>query len=154
MSSVATARTVARLSLSRLYVALFGVRVELPESLRARYPELLEARYRVGGLPPRVGGWFLGMRSVAAITLWRTVWLAPHASMAPALLLHELGHVRQFLASRSFPALYCYESLRRGYSQNRFELEAEAFAQARLGDQRRTASPPAGLGGDAPTEGH
>jgi hypothetical protein len=137
---------------SRFYRSVFGTPVVLPEALVARYPELREARYRVGGLPPRVGGWFLGIRSVAAITLWRTVWLAPHARMAPALLLHELGHVRQFLSIRTFPALYCYESLRRGYSKNRFELEAEAFAQACLVERSRTASP-AGARGDAPTEG-
>jgi hypothetical protein len=144
----------ARGIVSRIVYALLGAPVALPHALTERYPELREARYRVGGLPPRVGGWCLGVRSVAAITLWRTVWLAPHARMAPALLLHELAHVRQFLTIRTFPALYCYESLRRGYSQNRFELEAEAFAQARLGDRLRTASAPARPGGDAPTEGH
>jgi hypothetical protein len=149
-----TYRMRSRTLVSRMMHALLGAPLVLPDALADRYPELREARYRVGGLPPRVGGWFLGMRTVAAITLWRTVWLSPHTRMAPALLLHELGHVRQFLASRSFPALYCYESLRRGYSQNRFELEAEEFAQARLGGRRRTASSPAGRGGDAPSEGH
>ena len=149
-----TSRMPSRTLVSRMMNALLGAPLVLPEALAERYPELREARYRVGGLPPRVGGWFLGIRSVAAITLWRTVWLSPHTRMAPALLLHELGHVRQFLAIRTFPALYCYESLRRGYSQNRFELEAEAFAQARLGDRLRTSSPPGGLGGDAPSEGH
>jgi hypothetical protein len=127
-----------------------GRAVALPPALAARHPELCEARYRVGGLPPRVGGWFLGTRTVAAITLWRTVWLAPQASMAPALLLHELGHVRQFLASRAFPALYMLETLRRGYSHNRFELDAEAFAQRCLA-AHRSAPPPLHLAGREPS---
>jgi len=69
---------------------------------------------------------------VAAITLWRTVFLAPGVSPHPELLLHELGHVRQFGASIWFPLRYLLESARRGYSGNRYEHEAQAFADARL----------------------
>lgn len=74
----------------------------------------------------------LGQRSVAAITLWRTIFIAPHASLHPALLLHELGHVRQFEASAAFPLRYLWESLRRGYGGNRYEVDAERYAVARL----------------------
>jgi hypothetical protein len=124
--------------------ALIGERIQLPPALLERFPELHGARFRRGGLPVRVGGWCLGMRSVAGITLWRTVWLAPHAMLAPRLLLHELRHVHQFGAQPLlFPLLYVWESLRRGYHANRFETEAEAFAQGRL--RAATPDPPPNL---------
>ena len=112
--------------------AVLGTIVDLPHDLVARYPELREATWRRGGLPPRVGGWFLGRSSVAAITLWRTVFIAPDVVPQPELLLHELGHVRQFGASIWFPLRYIWESVRRGYSGNKYEYEAQAFAEARL----------------------
>ena len=116
----------------RLQAALIGVPVALPEGLRLRYPELAEARYRRGGLPTRVGGWCLGTRSVAAITLWRTVFLAPDVPFAAELLLHELAHVRQFQAGFAFPFQYIWESARVGYQRNRFEVAARRFAAQRL----------------------
>lgn len=112
--------------------SLLGRVVELPDGLVARYPELRDATWRRGGLPPRVGGWFLGQSSVAAITLWNTVFIAPGVAPQPELLLHELGHVRQFGASIWFPLRYIWESVRRGYSGNKYEHEAQAFAEARL----------------------
>ena len=112
--------------------ALFGEAVQLPDALLRRHPELGDASWRTGGLPPRVGGWFLGRKSVAAITLWRTVFVAPGIALDAELLLHELGHVRQFGASFWFPLRYIWESARRGYSGNRYEHEAQAYAEARL----------------------
>ena len=112
--------------------AFVGEVVELPRDVVARYPELGDAKWRRGGIPPRVGGWFLGRSSVAAITLWRTVYLAPGVTLRPELLLHELGHVRQFGTSILFPLRYLWESARRGYSGNKYEHEAQAFAEARL----------------------
>jgi hypothetical protein len=118
--------------LARAAAPIIGVPIQLPPELAACYPELREARYRRGGLPPRVGGWGLGQRSVAAITLWRTVFLAPRVPLDPALLLHELRHVHQFRASAAFPFLYLWESVRRGYYRNRFEADAQQFAARRL----------------------
>jgi hypothetical protein len=118
----------------RFITALIGTRTEVPEDVAAKYPELLAARYRVGGLPVRVGGWALGTRSVAAITLWRTVFIATGEPLDAALLLHELRHVHQFLAHASFPIAYLWESARYGYRRNRFEADARAFAAARLRD--------------------
>lgn len=115
--------------------ALFGREERLPDAVLARYPELTHARFRRGGLPARIGGWALGQPSVAAITLWRTVFLAPHTRLDPELLLHELRHVHQFQASLSFPARYLWESLRRGYRHNRFELDARSFARERLREE-------------------
>ena len=111
---------------------LTGEPITLDAALLERYPELGGANWRDGGLPPRIGGWFLGRGSVAGITLWRTVFLAPGVALDAELLLHELGHVRQFEASPWFPLRYILASARRGYSGNRYEHEAQAFAEARL----------------------
>jgi len=115
-----------------LLAPLIGVPLDLPESLLDRYPELREARYRRGGIPPLVGGWGLGQRTVAAITLWRTVFLAPHTGLDPELLLHELRHVHQFRASGAFPFRYLWESVRRGYHRNPYEADAQAYAARRV----------------------
>ena len=118
--------------MTRLLPRLLGEAVQPPAEVLARYPELRLARYRRGGLPPRIGGWALGRRTVAAITLWRTVFLAPDAPPSAELLLHELRHVQQFGADRTFPLRYLWESVRRGYTNNRYELDARAYAAARI----------------------
>lgn len=130
------ARVAVRMARAAL-AFLVGRRETLPAALVARYPELAEARWRRGGLALRVGGWCLGQSTVAGITLWRTVYLAGHAGVAPALLLHELAHVRQFARVRGFPVRYCWESVRRGYRRNRFEVEADAFAGRVLAERAR-----------------
>ena len=112
--------------------ALIGRPTSLPPELVGRYPELATVRWRRGGLPVRVAGLFLGRSSAAAITLWRTVFLAPHARLDPELLLHELRHVHQFQASAAFPLLYLWESLFHGYHRNRFEADARAYAAGRI----------------------
>jgi hypothetical protein len=112
--------------------AVIGCGTELPAPALTRYPELARARWRAGGLPVRVAGWCLGQRRVAAITLWRTVWLAPGLDPSDELLLHELRHVQQFQSSVTFPARYLWETLRRGYFANRFEADARAWARMRL----------------------
>ena len=112
--------------------ALVGHPVALPPQLATRFPELTGARYRRGGLPLRLGGWCLGQRTVDAITLWRTVWIAPAVPLAADLLLHELRHVQQFQTGPAFPVRYLWESLRRGYHRNRYEADARAYACARL----------------------
>ena len=90
------------------------------------------ARVRRGGLLPRLGGWCLGRRSVSGITLWRTIWLAPEAPWTAELLLHELRHVQQFHEHASFPLRYIWESVRHGYRQNRYEVDARAYAARRV----------------------
>lgn len=111
---------------------LIGRPEELSPELVQRWPELREARYRRGGLPPRIAGWCLGRRSVAAITLWRTIWLGERVEVDAELLLHESRHVTQFGASMAFPVLYIWESLRRGYWNNRYEVDARAYAAQRI----------------------
>ncbi len=108
--------------------ALIGSAESLPDALLSRHPVLARARWRRGGLPPRVGGWALGQSTVLGIALGRTVFLAPHTQLDVALLLHELAHVHQFERIRNFPLRYLWESLRHGYHANRFEREADAWA--------------------------
>jgi len=112
--------------------AVMGRPLDLPPSLLAAYPELSTARWRRGGLLVRIGGWFLAQPSVAAITLWSTVWIAPGVAPSGELLLHELRHVHQFQASATFPLLYLWETLRRGYFRNRFEVDARHYAAQRI----------------------
>ena len=112
--------------------AVAGRPVELPAALAARHPELRRARYRRGGLPPRVGGWCLGAATVSGITLWRTIWLADGERWDEALLLHELRHVHQFETTPGFPVRYVWESLRRGYRAIRFEVDACEYAARAL----------------------
>jgi hypothetical protein len=125
--------------LTRIVHALFGRAVDLPPQLAEQYPELNGASYRIGGLPLRVGGWSLGASTVSGITLWRTIWLERGDLMEAELLLHEIRHVQQFQASSSFPLQYVWESLRRGYHANRFEVDARRYASARLA---RSGAPP------------
>jgi hypothetical protein len=112
--------------------ALIGRPALVPTELAARYPELAEVRWRRGGLPVRIGGWCLGQRSVSAITLWRTIWLAPNVRLTDELALHERRHVTQFEASAAFPFQYLWESATRGYVRNRFEVDARAYAASRV----------------------
>jgi len=124
------------MGIARLFAAvarpLLGEATMPPDSFVARHPELAGARWRRGGLPVRVGGWCLGQRTVSGITLWRTIWLAPDVNPSLDLLLHELRHVQQFEANAAFPLLYLWESLRRGYVNNRYEVDARAYAARRV----------------------
>ena len=115
-----------------IVTTVIGRRITLPASLLARYPELEGVEWRRGGLPVNVAGWFLGQRSAAAITLWRTVFLAPTVLLEAELLLHEFRHVQQFEASVTFPLRYLLESARRGYFANCYEVDAREYAARRL----------------------
>jgi hypothetical protein len=126
-------------ALSRAIDAVLGRAVDLPPQLAEQYPELRDARYRIGGLPLRIGGLSLGATTVSGFTLWRTIWVEARVNWEAELLLHEIRHVQQFQASVSFPLQYIWESLRRGYHANRFEVDARRYASARLA--RSSASP-------------
>lgn len=114
--------------------ALIGEKIELPDAALRKYPELAQARYRRGGFPVRVAGWALGTGSAAAITLWRTIFIAPGTRLTPELLLHELRHVHQFLERRTFPFSYLWQSVRYGYSRNAYEADARRYATHRLAE--------------------
>ncbi len=128
-SAVATVRTWFT---TRIVAPLIGSPATLPETLATQWPELASVRWRRGGLPLRIGGWCLRRSTVDGITLWRTVFLAHGVAWEPALLLHEHRHVEQFAGSMAFPFLYLWESLTRGYTRNRFEADANAWAAQRF----------------------
>jgi Domain of unknown function (DUF4157) len=117
-----------------------GKKFELPSDLTDRWPELASLRYRRGGFPLRIGGWLLGQATVAAITVGRTIYLAPATRLEPELLLHEFRHVEQFAEARSFPLRYIWQSLRRGYHANRYEADARSYAARRLARHTGTGS--------------
>lgn len=117
---------------SRFVTALIGKRIELPREMMDRYPDLGAATYRRGGLPVRVAGWALGTSTAAAITLWRTVFVAPDTRLDAELLLHELRHVHQFLEHRAFPVSYLWQSIRYGYKRNAYEVDARRYSASRL----------------------
>ena len=129
-------------TLAHALAPLIGRPVELPARLAERYPELARIRLRRGGFPVLMGGWALGRRSVAAITLWRTIFVAPGVSLDAELLLHELRHVHQFEATASFPLRYLWESVRRGYSANRYEADARTYAATQV--RTSVTGPPRG----------
>lgn len=118
-----------KLSVRSLMQGATGARVCLPADVVAAFPELNTVSWRQGGLPLRIGGWFLGQKSVAAITLGTTVFLVAAERSSLQLLLHELGHVRQYRRDKAFPIRYLWESIRMGYARNRFETEADQFAE-------------------------
>jgi hypothetical protein len=124
---------------ARLRKHVVGIPFAPDPGLLARFPALARVRWRRGGLLPRVGGWFLGASSVAAITLWRTVWICERVYATEELLLHELRHVQQFEEVPLFPVRYVWESVRRGYLANRFEVEARQFAATSI---RRAGNEP------------
>lgn len=125
------ARFLTRIA-ARLAAPVIGVPAVLPAGLCERFPDLAEVRWRRGGVFVRIGGWTLLQPTAAAITLWRTVFLAPGVPWDAALLLHELRHVHHFAESRAFPLRYAWESVRRGYANNRYEADANDYARRRL----------------------
>jgi hypothetical protein len=119
--------------IARLLRPLIGERIQLPQELLSRYPDLAGARYYRGGLPVRVGGWALGTSSAAAITLWSTIFVGRGVRLDAELLLHELRHVHQFSEHKAFPVSYLWQSLRYGYTRNAYEVDARRYSAARLG---------------------
>ena len=117
---------------SRLVEALIGEKLELPAEMLRQYPDLGQAHYRRGGLPVRIGGWALGTSTAAAITLWKTIFIAPNVALDPELLLHELRHVHQFLEHKAFPVSYLWQSIRYGYARNAYEVDARRYSASRL----------------------
>ncbi|HEX6926168.1 MAG TPA: DUF4157 domain-containing protein [Longimicrobiaceae bacterium] len=108
---------------------LFGDPMEPPAELP---PDSLPhgVRLRRGRLVPRIGGLLIRSRyPAAAVTLRRTIILDPAARLTPELLAHELAHVRQWRADPLFPLRYTLATLRFGYHDNPYEVEAREAAR-------------------------
>jgi len=123
--------------MERLLRLLLGDRMELPTELAG---EILPrgVTVRRGRLVPALGGILIRLRGpAAAVTLRRTIVVGPGIRLTPALLAHELTHVRQWRSEPFFPLRYCLATLRHGYLNNPYEIEARAVAAAST-----SASPP------------
>jgi hypothetical protein len=91
----------------------------VPPGVTFRYGRLVPG---IGGVLGRMGG------PAAAVTLGRTIVVHPEVELSPRLLVHELAHVRQWGEDPLFPLKYTLQSIRHGYLQNRYEVEARAEA--------------------------
>lgn len=112
-----------------------GRRVALPDSLRAALEAVLgepvsQVRIIEHSLYARLH------RRAIATTRRRRIYLRGCAQDFfddPWLMLHEYCHVlKQWESGDLTVTRYCLESLRRGYWNNRFEVEARAFADKHL----------------------
>jgi hypothetical protein len=110
--------------MERARAAILGRRIELPAALppEAVPPGVILREGRlvpwIGGLLGRMGG------PAAAVTLRRTIVVNPRVPLSVSLLAHELTHIRQWRADSLFPVRYALASLRHGYRQNPYEIEA------------------------------
>jgi len=108
---------------ARLADVVFGPEVPREELPGAPLPPGVTVRRNrwipaIGG----VGGNMKG--AAAAVTLGGTILVHPEAGIDEGLLVHELVHVRQWREDRLFAVKYVAEWVRRGYRQNRYEVEA------------------------------
>ena len=116
--------------LERASGLLLGRRIPPPAGIpRELIPEGVVLRE--GRLIPRIGGLLARMGApAAAVTLGRTIVVSPGARLSPQLLVHELTHVRQWREDVLFPVRYTLATLRHGYTNNPYEVEARQAAAA------------------------
>jgi hypothetical protein len=127
--------------LARLADAVLGPRIP-PEDLPVRLPEGVVVRRN--RLVPTLGGWLMGgdRRPAGGVTLGDTILVPPGAEPRDDLLVHELVHVEQWRADPLFALRYCAGSLRHGYRDNPYEVEAYARQRAYLARRTGTTQPP------------
>jgi hypothetical protein len=112
--------------LERARTAIFGRRISPPPDFP---PDSVPAGVvlREGRLIPWIGGVLGRMGGPAgAVTIRRTIIVSPAYPLTPDLIAHELTHVRQWREDRLFPVRYALASLRHGYDDNPYEVEARA----------------------------
>jgi hypothetical protein len=110
-----------------------GVRVAVPEEVRRALEQLFGEP--VGHVAVIEHSWFAWLHARAHATTRRgRIYLRGDAAAFfanPWLLLHEYWHViRQWQPGTLTVRRYLIECLKRGYWNNRFEVEARAFADA------------------------
>lgn len=116
--------------LEGIRAALLGRRVACPLDLEDLLPAD-EVTLREGTVVTRIGGVLGRMgRPAAAVTLGRTIVIHRGTRLTPGLLRHELAHVRQWREDALFPLKYAVATLRHGYHDNPYEVEAREFARA------------------------
>ncbi len=115
-----------------IVASILGRRVSEDE-FREKYGEEVPPGVvlREGKLIPWLGGKFGRMKGpAAAVTLGRTIVVNPEVRLTPDLLTHELVHVRQWEVDRLFPVRYAIATLRHGYRNNPYEVEARTLASS------------------------
>lgn len=122
----------------------------VPDGVRAALERVLGAR--IGHVRVIEHSWYARAHGRAVATTRRgRIYLRGSAAeffANPWLMLHEYCHViRQWEAGTLTVARYAGEWLRRGYWDNRFEVEAREFADAHVADLHtllaRVPPPPA-----------
>lgn len=111
----------------------------LPEPMRKALAELFGPG--VDGVRITEHSWYARLHVGASATTRRgCIFLRGSATEFlgdPELVLHEYFHVlRQWNAGRLTTLAYLWEWVRRGYRNNRYEVEARAFATAYAADLR------------------
>ncbi len=97
------------------------------------HEEKISFRIREDAFVAWLAAWFLQGKKVA-IVIGSNIYLhgakEVELQQSKAWLRHELMHVQQFKKEGTFRFLmkYCWESLRKGYWNNRYEIEARAAA--------------------------
>lgn len=112
----------------RATAAVLGEPIPAPPTVAQQaLPE--GVKFRRGRLIPWIGGVLARAGApAAAVTLRSTIILGPDVQLSPELLTHELVHVRQWRADPLFPVRYSLATLRHGYYDNPYEIEARQIA--------------------------
>ena len=107
-----------------------GRETAVPDAVRGALEQLL--RERIGHVKVIEHSWFARLHGAFATTRARRIYLAGSGEeffSNPWLMLHEYCHVlRQWQTGSLTVGRYLIECLRHGYWNNRFEVEARAFA--------------------------
>ena len=107
-----------------------GRTAAIPTDVRGALEQLLGER--IGHVKVIEYSWFARLHGAFATTRLQRIYLAGSAEdffNNPWLMLHEYCHVlRQWQTGSLTVPRYLIECLRRGYWNNRFEVEARAFA--------------------------
>jgi hypothetical protein len=110
-----------------------GRRAAIPTAVRDALEQLLGER--IGHVKVIEYSWFARLHGAFATTRLQRIYLAGSAEdffNNPWLMLHEYCHVlRQWQTGSLTVPRYVIECLRRGYWNNRFEVEAREFADQR-----------------------
>jgi len=110
-----------------------GREAAIPEAVSGALEQVLGER--IGHIKLIEHSWFARLHGAFATTRLQRIYLAGSAEdffTNPWLMLHEYYHVlRQWQIGSLTVRRYLIECLRRGYWNNRFEVEARAFADHR-----------------------
>jgi len=124
-----------------------GRSAAIPTAVRGALEQLLGER--IGHVKVIEYSWFARLHGAFATTRLQRIYLAGSAEEFfnnPWLMLNEYCHVlRQWQTGSLTVPRYLIECLRRGYWNNRFEVEARQFADQRVAQLHAMLAAPPGL---------